>query len=109
MPLLASERAALTAFAAHVRALFGARLRELALFGSRARGEGDEDSDVDVLVVVDGLTGPEARAVGYAAGDALTDHDVLVSPFVVSTEHIERLRSRERTIALEIARDAVPL
>jgi hypothetical protein len=27
----------------------------------------------------------------------------------VSTEHMDRLRSRERTIALEITRDAVPL
>jgi predicted nucleotidyltransferase len=79
------------------------------MFGSRARGEGNEDSDVDVLVVVDDLTGSEARAVAQDAGDALTEHDVIVSPFVVSTEHIERLRSRERTIAIEIARDMVPL
>jgi hypothetical protein len=59
-------------------------------------------------VLVD-LTGSEARAVAQDAGDALTEHDVIVSPFVVSTEHIERLRSRERTIAIEIARDMVPL
>ncbi len=109
MTLLAGEKAALATFSAEVRARFGARLRELALFGSRARGEGDEDSDVDVLVVVDDLTGAEARAVAFAAGDALTDHDVILSPFVVSTEHIEQLRSRERTIAKESERDRVPL
>jgi hypothetical protein len=34
---------------------------------------------------------------------------VLVSPFVVSTARIEDLRGRERLIAAEIARDAVPL
>ena len=112
MPLSPSERDALEPFCARVRALFGPRLRELALFGSRARGvwgEVTEDSDVDVLVVVDDLTGPEARAVAYAAGDALTEHDVIVAPFVVATTHMERLRSRERTIALEIARDAIAL
>jgi predicted nucleotidyltransferase len=84
------------------------RLRELALFGSRARGEGHEHSDLDVLVV-DDLTGSEARSVAQGCGDLLTAYDVLVSPFVVSTEHIARLRSRERLIAAEIARDAVPL
>ena len=109
LPLLPGERAALDAFATRIRELFGPRLRELALFGSRARGEGDENSDVDVLVVVDELTGEEARATAYAAGDAMTEYDVLVSPFVVATSHIERLRSRERSIALEIARDAIPL
>jgi predicted nucleotidyltransferase len=109
LSLLPSERGALDEFCGHVRSVFGARLRELALFGSRARGEGHEDSDLDVLVVVRDLTGAEARDVGRAAGDALTDHDVILAPFVVSTEHMDRLRSRERTIALEIARDAVPL
>jgi hypothetical protein len=42
--LLDTERAALEQFCTAVRARFGDRLRELALFGSRARGEGGEDS-----------------------------------------------------------------
>lgn len=32
---------------------YGERLKGVYLFGSRARGEGDPDSDVDVLVVLD--------------------------------------------------------
>ena len=54
----------------------------------------------------------------HAGGDGSSDvvvrpeapaaYDVLVAPFIVSTEHITRLRSRERLIAAEIARDAVP-
>jgi predicted nucleotidyltransferase len=32
-------------------------VRKLRLFGSYARGEANEDSDVNVLVLVDGLTG----------------------------------------------------
>ena len=107
--LLDEERRAVDDFCAAVRARFGPRLRELALFGSRARGDGDEDSDVDVLVTVDGLTGREAREVAYLAGDVLTRHDVLVSPFVLSAERMAELRARERRIATEIARDAVPL
>jgi len=107
--LLDPERRALHEFCAAVRDRFGARVRELALFGSRARGEGDEESDVDVLVVVDDLTGAEGRETAHLAGDALTNHDVLLSPFVVSTARMAELRDRERLIAREIARDAVPL
>ncbi|MBK8096833.1 MAG: nucleotidyltransferase domain-containing protein [Planctomycetes bacterium] len=32
-----------------------------ALFGSRARGQGHKDSDLDVLVVIDDLTSAERR------------------------------------------------
>ena len=107
--LTLAETRALDDLCAAVRGRFGSRLRELALFGSRARGEGHEHSDVDVLIVVDDLTGAEAREVAHDCGDLLTAYDVLVSPFIVSAEHIARLRSRERLIAAEIARDAVPL
>ena len=34
-------------------ALYGERLRGLVLFGSWARGDADEESDIDVLVVLD--------------------------------------------------------
>jgi predicted nucleotidyltransferase len=110
LTLLDRERVALDEFCAEVRARFGVRLRELALFGSRARGEeASDDSDVDVLVVIDGMTGAEGRAVAHLAGDAMTRHDILLSPFVVSAERTNELRARERLIASEIARDAVPL
>jgi uncharacterized protein (UPF0332 family) len=41
---------------------FGARLRSMRLFGSRARGDADVDSDADVSVVIDGLTEEEQDA-----------------------------------------------
>jgi predicted nucleotidyltransferase len=40
-------------FAGQVRARLGARVRQLVLFGSRARGEARQNSDCDILVVVD--------------------------------------------------------
>ena len=36
-----------------MRALFGSKLREVILFGSYSRGDFDEWSDVDVMVLVD--------------------------------------------------------
>src|SRR5450759_5454041 len=38
-----------------LRAQLGARLRAIVLFGSRARGDARLDSDIDLLVVADGL------------------------------------------------------
>lgn len=107
--LSASERAALDELTAWVRARFGARLQRLALFGSRARGEGHEESDLDVLVVVDDLTSSEAKEVAHVCGDLLTRHDVIVSAFTAATAHFEHMRARERRIVREIERDGIPL
>ncbi len=45
--------------------LYGSRLDRLVLYGSMARGEDREDSDIDVLVVLNGpiAYGPELRAI----------------------------------------------
>ncbi|MEK6630818.1 MAG: nucleotidyltransferase domain-containing protein [Acidobacteriota bacterium] len=39
----------------HLRAQLGTRLLAIVLFGSRARGDARPDSDIDLLVVADGL------------------------------------------------------
>ena len=103
------EQAALDEFSSWIRSRFGDRLRELRLFGSRARGEGHEDSDLDVLVVIDGLESKEAREIAHRSGDALTEHDVLLAPLALSTERWETLRRRGRRLVREIDRDGIDL
>jgi predicted nucleotidyltransferase len=107
--LAPTTRAAVDEFAARVRAHFGARLVRLALFGSHARGDATDDSDIDVLVIIDGMTSADGRQVDAVVGDILTETDVLLSPFVISAVRFEELRARERRLAAEIDRDAIPL
>lgn len=109
MVLSPDEKAALDDFCARVRARFGNRVSRIVLFGSRARGDVHEESDIDVCVVVDGITWQEARDVDEITGSILAEREVMLSPLVISTERMELLRRRERAIAEEIARDGVPL
>ena len=82
---------------------FGSRLRELRLFGSWARGEEHEDSDLDVLVIVDALT-PEERhevhALAYNA-DLANEWLLLLSPLAYSTQQAERMRAGGRRLFRE--------
>lgn len=90
---------------------FGIRFREFVLFGSRARGQADEDSDTDLLVVVDGLTEDERREVfdlAWQAGAQGEDY-VCLAPLPYATAQVAELRSRERLLMREIARDGVEL
>jgi predicted nucleotidyltransferase len=103
------ERAALSRFKDSVTRSFGMRVRDLRLFGSRARGEGHEESDVDVLVVIDDLTPEERRAVWAATAEALDHDDVTLGALVMSTAHWRELQARQRLLAADIARDGIPL
>ena len=93
-----------------LRALFGARLKRLVLFGSYARGTVHEDSDVDVLVVVD----PALEGDGHRAADAATEimvrrPEVVLSPLVMSVAQLDELRARERRFARDIDMEGIPL
>ena len=59
---------------AALQALCGDRLRLLVLFGFRARGDAQKDSDFGLLIVLDGPvdTGREARRTSGVVGDAAT-------------------------------------
>jgi len=74
------ERRALLAFVAKARALCGSTLREIRLYGSRARGEGHEHSDLDLFVLVEERSQAVERALDDVAADLCVDTGLLLSP-----------------------------
>lgn len=70
----------------------GDRLEPI-LFGSYARGDAEEGSDIDVLVLVDS---PQEEIsdreweVGDIAGELLLNYGILVSPVVENREYYHR-------------------
>ena len=74
--------------------VYGERLRRVCLYGSHARDEATEDSDIDVAVV---LRGPVSRAqerrrMAAAASDLSLRHDCLLTLFFLSEEEYRRPR-----------------
>lgn len=104
-------RSAVDRFHGALRQRFAQRLRELVLFGSQARGNANEESDADLLVVVDGLTEAERKLIFDLAYDsgAVGDELVVLSPLPYSTAQAAELRARERRLMIEIAHDGVVL
>jgi hypothetical protein len=91
---------------------FGPRLCSIRLFGSRARGDAEVDSDADVSVVIDDLTEAERTRVvelALCAWQAAGGRGPLISPLPWSSAELKDRRKSERRIALDIDREGVPL
>jgi uncharacterized protein len=86
---------------------FGERFVAFVLFGSYARGEADADSDVDLLVVIDGLAGLERDEVYELGADVWMDRGVRLAPVAFSTDEWHEMRRRELLLPGEIDRDGV--
>ena len=107
--LPASLRPALTEYARRLRGVFGERLVELRLFGSFARGEANEDSDVDVLVLVDGLTDLEIGVVAGEVAPVIAATGLPLAPLPMATERFTSLRQAKRALALELDQEGISL
>jgi predicted nucleotidyltransferase len=88
-----------------VTGALGSNLRQIVLFGSRARGDAKAGSDYDLLVVVDKVSPQTVDDLDDIAGKALVDHGVVVSAFPIAEE--DRARRRYSPLLLNVAREGV--
>ncbi len=85
-------------------------IRSLTLFGSRARGDAEPDSDVDVLVVLDSEADESARDyVSDCAWEAGYGHGIVVVPVVFGREEWENGPERHSLLARAVEVEGVPL
>jgi predicted nucleotidyltransferase len=103
------ERLALDRLKERLERELGPALKKLALFGSRARGDAEEDSDIDVAVVVDGMNAVERDRIFRIISEVELESLVTLSTLVLSLDEYSRLLRRERRLALDIEREGIPL
>jgi predicted nucleotidyltransferase len=75
-------------FRADLEAAFPGRVRDVFLFGSRARGDADAESDWDVAVVIDGFdrTAESRKLVGLTIRHRLAGH--MISAVGIRTDRV---------------------
>lgn len=72
--LTGNERAAITEYLFQLRKLCGDRLLRVVLFGSKARGDSDPESDIDLFVALQGeLDGLKGRLADVPQSEVLND------------------------------------
>jgi len=96
-------------FVAAAREALGDDLVRARLFGSYARGEAHEGSDVDVLLVVRDLTFPRKRQLLDLAYDVAAPAGIHISPTTLDLATYETWRRQERALVMDAEREGVPL
>lgn len=102
-------RTALAMLKERLTGFLGDSLVKLALYGSRARGDHDPDSDVDVAVVVRGLDAALKDRIFGLVAEIEVDLLVPLSTLVLSESNYLSLLAHERRIASDIEEEGVPL
>lgn len=91
-----------------LKAAYGARLRQVVLFGSWVRGEAHEESDVDLIVVLDHIAnrGHERDRLVEILYDLEVDSRRAIEAFPVGDADV---RSGDRPFVAAALRDGTPL
>ena len=84
-----------------LRELYGNRLRAAVLFGSRARGDHEEDSDLDVAVFVRDYRYEDRAAVVHVASEFLGEEPVYLQAMAFEAERYDATSFLMRNIRTE--------
>jgi len=100
------DRLAIAAAAAVLRERFP--VDRVVLFGSKARGEADHESDIDLLVLTTrSMTWEEQSRITEALYPLQLEHDVIFSPMIVSVDEWSTGLYHVLPIRKEVDRDGV--
>ena len=98
---------AIKEFKREIRKLYGKRLKQIILYGSYARGNATEDSDIDLLIVLKGKVKPGKEIDRMI--DIVTEinlrYNVLISVYPISEEDYEKVNS---PLLINVRREGIP-
>jgi len=77
---------ALNCFVSNIKKHLGSRLKRIILFGSRARGDENPDSDYDFLIVLDRISNEIKDCIDTIAGEVFYEYSKPISAFAMSEE-----------------------
>jgi predicted nucleotidyltransferase len=96
---------AVARFAQELRRRYGDAVQAVRLFGSFARAEAHEESDVDVAVVLETLDWKTRCDVIDLATEIGLPVDLRISPTLFDRETYETWRRHERALVMDIERE----
>ncbi|MBN1960394.1 MAG: nucleotidyltransferase domain-containing protein [Deltaproteobacteria bacterium] len=105
-----NEQAALQAWITFAKAEYKDGIKSITIFGSRARGDQNNDSDIDIAAIVANELATNARKVlRRKAAEINLHYDTALAILVLSESRWNELLYHERLIALDIEHEGIKL
>ena len=83
-----TKKLALNEFVKTLKGRYGDRIKKIILFGSYARGDYDEESDIDILIIGD----IPQREISFLSAEILLKYGEVISAIVETPKEFERLK-----------------
>ena len=109
MKLNELEHKALKKFKITLEKVLGKNLVDVKLFGSKARGDADKDSDIDVLVLISSDDWHICDIVYDIATDILLETGVCLSPKIITQKDYSRLSEIGIPFIKNVSRDGISI
>jgi predicted nucleotidyltransferase len=94
-------------FKKEIENLYHHRLKDVILYGSWARGDATEESDIDLLIVLEGdvMPGQEIDRMIEIITEINLQYNVLISVYPISEEAYAKINS---PLLLNVRREGIP-
>jgi predicted nucleotidyltransferase len=107
--LTTRERAAVQTLLQRLQRDYGQTVQQTILFGSKARGDSEPDSDIDILIIVDEENWPLRDAISVTAARISLEYGVLIGPRVVGRERWHRMGRERFSLYENVAQEGILL
>jgi predicted nucleotidyltransferase len=82
-------------------------LVDLRIFGSRARGDGDEYSDLDIFLEVESINSYQKEAILDITWETSLEFGLVISPLVFTRDEVENSALRSSPVLMNILREGI--
>lgn len=83
------------------------KVHEVRIFGSRARGNANEESDLDVLVVVEYLDHSIEKYISDCAWESGFSEDIIIMPIAITLNTLKNSPIRESAFIKNVYREGI--
>ena len=101
------ERLWLDQYRAAITSRHGAAVKDVLIYGSKARGDAHEESDIDVLLIVRNEAGGLKRTLRRVGYELAATSYAMPSILARTEEEWERLRQRRSPFRTAVERDGI--
>ncbi len=107
--LTSREETAVNTFLLHLQQQLGGVVQKTTLFGSKARGDSEADSDIDILILVDEENWTLRDKISLLASRVSLNYDVLLGTQVVGQQRWQQMKQDDFSLCKNIEREGVAL